>query len=309
MRMMSSNPRQIAPGVMFLRTLVANVYLIREGTNWVLVDTGLRGYADNIRSVAREFLGSMTPPTAIVLTHGHFDHVGSLPALVEAWDVPVFAHALERPYLTGRSPYPPPDPLVGGGALALASRLYPRGPIDIGNRFERLSDSRAVPGLPGWQWIPTPGHTAGHISLYRERDRLLIAGDAVTTVKQESIFAVAAQRPELHGPPAYFTPDWRSAGESVGRLAALEPEVLASGHGDPRRGPQMRMALRELAARFADREAPRFGRYARRAAVTDELGIVSLPPDPLPKVMAGVALAAGLALSLSHARGRGVARY
>ena len=305
---MSSNPRQIAQGVMFLRTMMANVYFIREGASWVLVDTGFRGYADTIRSVAREFVGSIVPPTAIVLTHGHFDHVGSLAALLETWDVPVFAHTLERPYLTGESPYPPPDPLVGGGLLALASRLYSRGPIDVGNRFQRLSDTRELPGLPGWQWIPTPGHTAGHVSLYRERDRVLIAGDAVTTVKQESLVAVAVQRPELHGPPAYFTQDWRSATESVGRLAALEPETLASGHGDPRRGPQMRMALRELAARFAEREAPRFGRYARRAAVTDERGIVSLPPDPLPKVMAGVVLAAGLAWSLSHARGRGIAR-
>ena len=305
---MRSNPRQIAPGVLFLRTMMSNVYVIREGDAWVLVDTGLRGYADSIRLAAREFVGSIAPPMAIVLTHGHFDHVGSLPALLETWDVPVFAHALERPYLTGRSPYPPPDPLVGGGALALASRLYPRGPIDIGSRFERLSDSKQIPGLPGWQWMATPGHTAGHVSLYRERDRVLIAGDAVTTVKQESIFAVAVQRPELHGPPAYFTQDWRSAAESVGRLAALEPETLASGHGDPRRGPQMRMALRELAARFADREAPKYGRYVRRAAITDERGIVSLPPDPLPKVMAGVMLAAGLAWSLSHARDRGIAR-
>jgi glyoxylase-like metal-dependent hydrolase (beta-lactamase superfamily II) len=229
--------------------------------------------------------------------------------VLKDWDVPVFAHALERPYLTGKSPYPPPDPLVGGGALALVSRMYPRGPIDIGTRFERLSETRQVPGLPGWQWIHTPGHTAGHVSLYRERDRVLIAGDAVTTVKQESFVAVTLQRPDMHGPPAYFTQDWRSAAESVGRLAALEPEILASGHGDPRRGPQMRMALRELASRFADRETPKFGRYARRAAVTDERGIVSLPPDPLPKVVAGVALAAGLAWSLSHARSRGMAKY
>jgi glyoxylase-like metal-dependent hydrolase (beta-lactamase superfamily II) len=306
---MESSPRLIAPGVMFLRTMMANVYLIREGSTWVLVDTGLPGYAESIRSVAREFIGSIAPPLAIVLTHGHFDHVGSLPALLKEWDVPVFAHALERPYLTGKSPYPPPDPLVGGGALALMSRLYPRGPIDIGARFERFSDTRELPGLPGWQWMPTPGHTAGHVSFYRERDRVLIAGDAVTTVKQESLVAVTMQRPELHGPPAYFTQDWRLAAESVGRLAALEPEVLASGHGDPRRGPQMRMALRELASRFSDREAPRFGRYARRAAVTDERGIVSLPPDPLPKVMAGVAVAAGLAWSLSHVRSRGMARY
>ena len=79
---MSSNPRQIARGVMFLRTMMANVYLIREGASWVLVDTGFRGYADTIRSVAREFVGSIVPPTAIVLTHGHFDHVGSLPASI-----------------------------------------------------------------------------------------------------------------------------------------------------------------------------------------------------------------------------------
>ena len=306
---MSTNPRMIAPDVLFLRTMMANAYLIREGMTWVLVDTGLRGYAESIRSAARDLVGATTPPSAIVLTHGHFDHVGSLPTLLATWDVPVFAHSLERPYLTGRSAYPPPDPLVGGGALALVSRLYPRGPIDVGKRLERLPDNKEVPGLPAWHWLHTPGHTAGHVSLFRERDRILIAGDAVTTVKQESIAAVAVQRPELHGPPAYFTHDWRSAAESVGRIAALEPETLAAGHGEPQRGPQMRMALRELAARFAEREAPRFGRYAHQAAVTDERGIVSLPPDPLPKVMAGVALAAGLAWTLSHSKDRDLARF
>lgn len=268
----------------------------------------MRGFGDTIRRAAREVVGSDAPPAAIVLTHGHFDHVGSLDALLQTWDVPVYAHALEKPYLTGASPYPPPDPLVGGGMMAFAAKLYPRGPYDFRSRFTRLRESHQVPGLSGWQWIPTPGHTAGHVSLFRERDRVLIAGDAVTTVRQESMFAVATQREELHGPPAYYTQDWRAAGESVGRIAALQPEVLATGHGMPMSGGEMRAGLRDLASRFEDREVPRFGRYARQPAITDERGIVSLPPDPLPKVAAGLALAAGVAWGLAQSRGRPVAR-
>lgn len=305
---MSSGPRQVADDVFLLRILIANLYLIREGGSWVLVDAGVRGFADTIRRAAREVIGNDAPPAAVVLTHGHFDHVGSLDALLESWDVPIYAHTLEKPYLTGTSPYPPPDPLVGGGMMAFAAKLYPRGPYDFGSRFNRLRDTREVPGLSGWQWLPTPGHTAGHISLFRQRDRVLIAGDAVTTVKQESMFAVASQREELHGPPAYSTQDWRAAGESVGRIAAWQPEVLATGHGVPLSGAPMRAALRDLASRFEEREVPRFGRYARQPAITDERGIVSLPPDPLPKVAAGIAVAAGVAWGLAHTRGRTVAR-
>jgi hypothetical protein len=97
------------------------------------------------------------------------------------------------------------------------------------------------------------------------------------------------------------------ADDAVGRIAALEPDVLATGHGEPQAEPAMRRQLRELAARFAEREVPRFGRYAQRPAVTDEQGIVSLPPDPLPKVAAGRVVAAGEAWGLAHARSRGVA--
>jgi glyoxylase-like metal-dependent hydrolase (beta-lactamase superfamily II) len=299
---MSSNPREIADGVLFLRTLIANVYLIREGPAWVLVDAGIRGYADVIRSTAREFAGSIAPPVAIVLTHGHFDHVGSLPALLETWEVPVFAHRLERPYLTGLSRYPPPDPLAGGGMMSVMSRLYPRGPIDIGDRFQPLSESGSVAGLLDWQWVPTPGHSPGHVSLFRERDRLLLAGDAVITVKQESLLAVATQRPGIYGPPAYYTTDWGTAAESARRLAALDPEILATGHGEPQRGAEMRAGLRELAARFPEREIPAVGRYARRPAISDETGVLAVPPDPLPKLAAGAAIMAGVAWGLSIAR-------
>jgi glyoxylase-like metal-dependent hydrolase (beta-lactamase superfamily II) len=299
---MTITPRELADDVLYVQTLMVNVFLVRTGSTWVLVDTGLQGYSESIRSAARQLMGTDTPPASIVLTHGHFDHVGSLRALLEDWNAPVYSHRLEAPYLTGRSPYPPPDPLVGGGAMALLSRLYPRGPYDFRSHLELLPDSGTVPGLPEWRWIHTPGHTAGHVSLFRERDRFLIAGDAVTTVRQESLIAVATQRPELHGPPAYFTQDWRSATQSVQRIASLNPEVLASGHGRPLRGGAMRDELRALAARFEQTELPSFGRYRNRPALTDQDGIVSLPPDPLPKVLGAAAVAASMSYLLARQR-------
>ena len=300
---MTNAPREVAEDVFFLRTLFVNVFIIRTGSSWVLVDAGLGGYADSIRAAARAVIGGNTAPSSIVLTHGHFDHVGSIEPLLREWNCPVYAHNLERPYLTGRSPYPPPDPLVGRGSMALLSRLYPRGPIDIGVHLELLPQNGTIPGLPDWNWIHTPGHTSGHVSLFRERDRTVIAGDAVTTTKQESLVAVATQRRELHGPPAYFTPDWDSAARSVQRIAALNPEVLATGHGEPLRGAEMRAGLRELAADFEKREVPSMGRYAGRPAITNEDGIISLPPDPLPRVLAGLVVAAGLTYAISRSRG------
>ncbi len=299
---MTATPHEIADGVFRYRTLMVNLFFVRGVSSWVLVDAGLGGYGRSIRDAARAALGTDAPPASIVLTHGHFDHVGSLDELLRVWPCPVHAHPLERPYLTGRSPYPPPDPLVGGGAMSVLSRLYPRGPIDVCPHLEMLPSGGGVPGLPEWQWIHTPGHTAGHVALFRERDRTLIAGDAVTTTKQESLLAVATQRRELHGPPAYFTQDWHAAAMSVQRLADLNPEVLATGHGDPLRGAAMRDELRALAGEFERREIPSYGRYADRPAITDEQGIVSLPPDPLPKVVAGMALAAGLTYALSRRR-------
>ena len=292
-----------AEGVMRVRTLMVNVFLVRTGSSWVLVDAGLHGYERTIVSAAREFIGADKAPDAVVLTHGHFDHVGSLEALLRLWPVPVYAHRLERPYLNGESAYPPPDPLVGRGSMALLSRLYPRGPIDIINHLNVLPDDGNVPMMPGWRCVFTPGHTAGHVSLFREQDNTLIAGDAVITTKQESALAVMAQRQEMHGPPAYFTQDWSSAGDSVRRLAALNPEVLATGHGVVMRGAQMRERLHSLALRFEQTEVPVYGRYVRDPAVTDEHGIVRLPPDPLPKVAAGFA-AAALAAGLISQAGR-----
>lgn len=294
---------EVSDGVCRVRTLMVNVFIVRTGTSWVLVDAGLRGYHRTITTAAAEYVRSNAAPDAIVLTHGHFDHVGSIEALLEQWDVPVYAHRLERPYLTGESPYPPPDPLVGRGSMAVLSRLYPRGPIDISRNLRILPEDGPSAVMPGWKVVFTPGHSAGHVSLFRESDRTLIAGDAVVTTKQESLSAVIAQRAEMHGPPAYYTQDWQAAAASARKLAALEPEVLATGHGVSMRGAPMRQALHYLADHFEEVEVPEYGRYAKEPAITDEHGIVRLPPDPFPKVAAGLALAA-VAVGVAAQAGR-----
>lgn len=290
--------RAVAPDVAYLRTLFVNLFFYgRPGApsgSWVMIDAGVPGFAPWILSAAEERFGPWAQPAAIVLTHGHFDHVGSLERLLEKWDVPVYAHPLELPYLTGRSSYPPPDPTVGGGAMAALSRFYPRGPHDFGERIRALPADGSVPGMRGWRWIHTPGHTPGHVSLWREEDRALIAGDAFVTTRQESAIAALTQRPEIHGPPAYYTPDWVSARRSVERLAELEPLRVATGHGPPMGGEQVARDLRRLARDFDQIALPRRGRYVERPAVADERGVVSVPPpvsDPLPRIMLGVGLA------------------
>ena len=215
--------------------------------------------------------------------------------------MPVYAHPMELPYLTGRSSYPPPDPTVGGGLMASLAWMYPKGPIDLGDRARPLPDDHSVPGMPGWRWIHTPGHTPGHVSFWREEGRALIAGDAFITVKQESAAAVLAQRPEVHGPPMYYTPDWPTAWASVRELARLAPVLAATGHGPPMSGPTLRAGLNHLARRFAEVAIPDHGRYVGRSATFDPKGVVAVPPDvahPTARLLIGVGigLVAGLAV-------------
>ena len=153
--------------------------------------------------------------------------------------------------------------------------------------------------MPGWRWLWTPGHTAGHVSLWREADRTLVAGDAFVTTKQESLVAVALQRPTVQGPPAYFTPDWPAARRSVEALAALDPEAVGTGHGRPMRGAELRRGLARLAAEFDGRAVPSHGRYVGAPAVSDADGVVSVPPpDPRERVALGVVAASAGSVAL-----------
>lgn len=253
---------EVAPDLAYRRLALVNVvfYGWPGDRNWVLIDTGLPGTAEIISRIAVDRF-TKGPPAAIVMTHGHFDHIGALETLAERWDVPVYAHVLEHAYLDGTSAYPTPDPSVGGGIMSTLAPLYPRGPVNVSRWLRAFPDDGSIPGMPGWRWIHTPGHSVGHVSLWREKDRALIAGDAFITTAQESAYAVIVQEPEIHGPPMYFTHDWQAASESVRRLAALNPEIVVTGHGRAMRGEKMRQALNSLAKAFDLVAIPRHGKY------------------------------------------------
>jgi glyoxylase-like metal-dependent hydrolase (beta-lactamase superfamily II) len=256
---------EICPDLAYHRLAIVNVMFFgmpgAADRHWVLIDAGVMGTAGVIAGAAKERFGPASRPAAIILTHGHFDHVGALETLATQWEAPIYAHELEVPYLNGTSSYPPPDPSVGGGLMATLSPLYPRGPVDVSRWLHSLPGDGSIPHMPGWRWLPTAGHTPGHVSFWRESDRTLIVGDAFITTRQESAYAVATQRPEMHGPPMYFTPDWVSARTSVQHLAALEPEVVVTGHGPAMRGPEVRAALHLLARDFDRIAVPEHGRY------------------------------------------------
>ncbi|MDP4146287.1 MAG: MBL fold metallo-hydrolase [Bacillota bacterium] len=258
----TTSSEQVTSDILLLKFTVVNASIVEKGANqWVLIDTGLKSSGDDILKIAEERFGRGCSPEAIILTHGHFDHIGSVIQLADKWDVAVYAHPLEMPYLTGRKDYPVGDSTVDGGMIAEMSPYFPNESINISNRVKELPTDGTVPGLSGWKWIHTPGHTPGHISLFRESDRTLIVGDAFTTVKQESAAAVITQRKEINGPPAYFTTDWKAAKNSVMCLAALKPSLVIPSHGKVMSGEELEKDMQELVRHFDEIAVPEHGRF------------------------------------------------
>ncbi|EIJ81907.1 metal-dependent hydrolase [Bacillus methanolicus PB1] len=257
----------VMPDLYCYTNQIVNVCFVGSPENpndWVLIDAGMPESANRILDAAKERFGENSKPKAIVLTHGHFDHVGAVVDLVEKWDVPVYAHEAEIPYLTGKSSYPEPDGSVEGGLVAKMSPLFPNEPINLGSRVKAVPSDGSIPYMHGWRWIHTPGHSPGHISLFRDEDRSLIAGDAFVTVKQESLYKVVTQIQEISGPPRYFTTDWEAAKESVKKLEALKPTVAITGHGMPMSGGELTKGLEKLARDFERIAIPDYGRYVYR---------------------------------------------
>jgi glyoxylase-like metal-dependent hydrolase (beta-lactamase superfamily II) len=259
---------EIAPEVYLLgpwgRTQT-NAYLVRDGSSWILVDAGWKQDGSRIREAARSLLGPGMAPTAILLTHVHPDHDGSASELAQAWGCPVYVHPAEVPIASGD----------------FAAMMRYAGPLDrwlilpimraVGRRrreailaasslagiVQPLQPGGALPGMEAWEWIHTPGHTPGHVAFVRSRDRVVLSGDAILTLKVNAWSGLLRQEQGLSGPPWYTTWDRGAATASIVAIADLEPLVLASGHGLPLQGIGTAAAVHAFAARQMRDHRPR----------------------------------------------------
>ncbi len=232
-----------------------NVYLVRSGPSWALVDAGWEGDAARIEAAVGAVMGPDRRPEVILLTHVHPDHSGSAGTLARSWGCPVYLDAGDLPKAVGDFAGMTANamvldrwvilPLMRAMGTQRRDAVLARSSIaDVARTFE---PGTAVPGLPDWERIPTPGHTPGHVSYFRPADRALISGDALMTLLVNSPAGLLG-RQGLSGPPWYTTWDRRRAATSLVTLARLEPSVLAGGHGRPMTGPATAGAVRAFVA-------------------------------------------------------------
>lgn len=182
-----------------------NVYLLGD----VLIDAGT---VLDRRRILRQL--SERPPRLHALTHAHFDHFGASRAVCDQFGVPLWcgeadAEAVER----GR--------MVGPGG-----RMLPAAPAVPVARRLREGDEVA-----GFTVLDTPGHSPGHVSFWRESDRVLVCGDVMWGRNPFTGFGGVME------PYSVASPDPAENRRSARRLAGLEPSLVLFGHGAPLRDP------------------------------------------------------------------------
>ncbi|MBX0326306.1 MBL fold metallo-hydrolase [Oscillochloris sp. ZM17-4] len=202
-----------------------------------LVDTGVPGQVGAITAALSELGIGLADLRRIIITHQDYDHVGSLHDLAQASGASVMAYALEAPFISGERPprFATPESLAARPDMRAAAEAFIPTPVD-----ELLQDGARLDLAGGVRVVATPGHTPGHISLYLERTKTLITGDALR-----------AEGGRLLGPNPQFTPDMAGAAQSALALAALDVTTIICYHGglvsDDAAG-QLRRVAAELTA-------------------------------------------------------------
>lgn len=196
----------------------------------VLVDTSSQADAKPVLDALKAAGIKPRDLTSIIVTHTHPDHVSGLAAVRRAFPAKVAAHEIEAPFIAKERIYEGPP--------GKQYQKHEGVPVDV-----RLRDGQS---FEGFQVLHTPGHTAGHLSLYDKERRLLIAGDALNTDpgsgSVDRSLGVGTMGDQ-------FNLDPRQHRESIKRLAKLEFDALVVGHGDPiATGAGQR--VRKLAARL-----------------------------------------------------------
>jgi glyoxylase-like metal-dependent hydrolase (beta-lactamase superfamily II) len=209
--------RQLTPTLFQLTRLrFVNAYLVREDDGFTLVDTTVAGSADALLEAAAE---AGAPIRRIALTHGHGDHVGSLDELHRRLNGAV------------EISMPEADARIHAGEDVVDGKLPGSWPT-----LETQPDVLLAPGdrVGSLEVIEAPGHTPGHVAFLDTRDRTVLAGDVLTTlggVAVSSHFTIPFPLASM------ATWDKGLNLESARRLRALEPQLLATGHGPALRDP------------------------------------------------------------------------
>jgi len=207
-----------------------NAFLVREDDGFTLVDTTVRGGADEFVAAARGAGGEIK---RIALTHGHGDHVGSLDALKErlGGSVEVLIPELDARILDG-------EKVVEGKPSGSWPTVKTKPDV-------RLKEGDRVGSL---EVVSSPGHTPGHVAFLDTRDRTLIAGDVFTSYGHVAV----TSHFYLRFPFATMATQDRGADlESARKLRGLDPSALLVGHGPATRDPGAAMDAAIAAAQRA----------------------------------------------------------
>jgi hydroxyacylglutathione hydrolase len=191
-----------------------NVYLVGD----VLIDAATR---QGEKRIMRQIAGKTV--NAHALTHVHPDHQGSSHAICEKLGIPLWCGQADVPAMET------PGGVIAQNAprlvVSLQDRFWVGPPHPVARALEEGDE------VAGFTVLETPGHTPGHVSFWRERDRLLIVGDVLTNMN------LMTGLTGLHEPLAFATPDPARNRESARRLAELRPALACFGHGPPLRDP------------------------------------------------------------------------
>jgi glyoxylase-like metal-dependent hydrolase (beta-lactamase superfamily II) len=197
---------------------VLNLTLIVDEQNGnTLVDAGLPDQMEAISAALVEAGIGVRDLRRIIFTHQDLDHVGSGAALVRQSGARVLAHPADVPYVEGSRRPLKPSPAMLDQRPQMRKVLERLEPVGVD---ERIENGTRLDLAGGTTVISTAGHTPGHISLYLERSKVLIAGDALT-----------AEKGSLNGPNPSMTLEMSTAIQSMRRLADLEIDTIVCYHG------------------------------------------------------------------------------